>query len=373
MVSVAVVRNLTFPLLHQEGMSADTELTAWMPHAIVFGAGGVRVVCQLGVYVTLHDEGLTAHVTDWYGCSGGAICAFFAALGVSSRWVRDCISILDLQVIGKPAEDLVLDYMNSWGVNSGEELVRFLGRIADTWEPGASAWTFADLARERPASRLHVIATNVTRGCQVVFNATNTPDVCVLDAVRASSGIPLLFTPWRSAEGDLLCDGAIIETYPWSCVTDKNSALVIINTEKDVRQFRSDFTLPPPTSLPEYLTRIFYTMRRGHVASLTPPKHWIAVNNRDVSVFDFGITREKREALFAEGEVAGRGWIAFMRARRAATTQSPHACDRPSTCASDHPGPDRMSDSHQSQSRLPQPYPSRDSHTPRSRDRRWSL
>lgn len=354
-------------------MSVETELTAWMPHGIVFGAGGVRVVCQLGVYATLHDEGLTTHVTDWYGCSGGAICALFAALGVSSRWIRDCIAILDLQLIGKPAEDLVLDYMNTWGVNSGDKLVQFLGRFADTWEPGASAWTFADLARERPAARLHVIATNVTRCRQAVFNATNTPDMRILDAVRASCGIPLLFTPWRSAEGDLLCDGAIIESYPWSCVHEKDKTLVIINTEKDVRQFSTDHVFAPPVSLPEYLTRIFYTMRRGHVASLTPPKHWIAVNNRDVSIFDFGITREQREALFAEGEVAGRGWIAFMRARRAATTQNQRACDSHCTLSSDRLSPDRMSDSPESRNPVPPLYPSRDLQTPRSRDRRWSL
>jgi predicted acylesterase/phospholipase RssA len=362
-------------------MSAETELTpplldpsGWMPRAITFGAGGVRIICQLGVYATIHDAGLTARVTDWYGCSGGAVCAFFAALGVGTRWIRDCIAILDLQLVGKASEELVLDYMNTWGVNSGEALIQFLGRFADTWEPGSSSWTFADLARERPGTNLHIIATNISRGCQAIFNATNTPTIRVLDAVRASSGIPLFFTPWRSPEGEIFCDGAIIETYPWLCVKNKDDTLVLINSDKDIKQFRgTDMPWPPPTSLPEYLTRIFYTLRRGHVTSLTSPKHWIAVNNRDVSIFDFGVTLEQRTRLFAEGEMAGRGWIAFMRVRCAATTRNPHVCAHPNTCASDHSEPDKKSDNHQSGIRSPPPHLSRDSQTRRSRDRRWSL
>ena len=381
-VLAAVVRHLTFPLLFQEGMSAETELTpldpsGWMPRAITFGAGGVRIICQLGVYAAIYDAGLTVHVTDWYGCSGGAVCAFFAALGVGTRWIRDCIAILDLHLVGKASEELVLDYMNTWGVNSGEALIEFLGRFADTWEPGSSLWTFADFARERPGVNLHIIATNISRGCQSIFNATNTPAVRVLDAVRASSGIPLFFTPWRSPEGEIFCDGAMIETYPWLCVKNKDDTLVIISSDKDIKRFHgTDTILPPPTSLPEYLSRIFYTMRRGHVTALTTPKHWIAVNNKDVSIFDFGVTSEQRERMFAEGELAGREWIAFMRVRCATTPQSPHVCVPPNTSwASGHPEPDKKLDSHQSliHSPPPQKYHFQDSQTRRSRDRRWSL
>jgi predicted acylesterase/phospholipase RssA len=399
-VITAVVRNLTFPLLFQEGMSAETEHSnvdaEWMPSGIAFGSGGVRTMCQLGVYTALYEAGLTARVMNWYGCSGGAVNAFFAALGVSASWVRDCIGLLDLHLAGKVTEELVLDYMNTWGVNSGETLIAFLGRIANTWEPGASVWTFADLARERPGTCLHIIATNISRGQLVTFNVTNTPDVRVLDAVRASSAIPLFFTPWISASGEYFCDGALLESYPWSCVADKDHTLVILNSDTEIRQFRDDHVRAAPTGLGEYMVQIFNTVRRGYMTSSTPPRHWIAVNNRVVSLVDFGITREQREALFAEGEVAGRAWIAFKRSRSAtrqsrlgiaeqqdmvatrqshseAKTKSPHACDLPNTSASGRPLPDGTSDSHQSGSLLLHSSASRDSHIPRSRDRRWSL
>ena len=409
MVSAAVVRNLTFLLLNPEGMSAENEHTAeaavttscsgvkpsaieWMPGGIAFGSGGVRTLCQLGVYASLYDAGLTSHVTNWYGCSGGSVNAFFAALGVSASCVRDCIGLLDLHVIGKVTEELLLDYMNTWGINSGEAFIAFIGRFADTWEPGASTWTFADLARERPGKQLHIIATNISRGHIVVFNVTNTPDIRVLDAVRASSAIPLFFTPWASPTGEYYCDGALLESYPWSCVVDKEQTLVILNSDKEIRQFREGHVRPAPTSLGEYMLQIFQTVRRGYMKSSTPPKHWIAVNNRDVSIVDFGIGKEQREALFAEGEAAGKSWISFKRSkqsrpglaedqsltaakqsRSSAMPQSPHECDHPNTYASDHPLPDRMSDNRQSGNRMPLLHPSRGSQTPRSRDRRWSL
>ena len=388
MVTAAVVRNLTFPLLFQEGMSAEDEhsnstdpsgaTSEWKPTGIAFGSGGVRTICQLGVYAALYDAGLTAHVTDWYGCSGGSVNAFFAALGVSARWVRDCIGLLDLHLIGKVSEELVLDYMNTWGVNTGEAFIAFIGRFADTWEPGASTWTFADFARERPGTRIHIIATNISRGHIAVFNVTNTPDVRVLDAVRASSAIPLFFTPWISVAGEVFCDGALLESYPWSCVVDKEQTLVILNSDTEIRQIREGYVRAMPTSLGQYMWQIFQTVRRGYMVSSTPPKHWIAVNNQVVSIVDFGITREQRETLFAEGEAACQGWIAFKRSatrptRSEATTQSLPACDLPSTYASDRPLPDRMLDSRQSGNPAPLPHSSRDSQISRLRDRRWSL
>ncbi len=333
-------------------------------------------MCQLGVYTALFEAGLTAHVTNWYGCSGGAINAFFAALGVSSAWVRDCIGLLDLHLIGKVTEELVLDYMNTWGVNTGEAFIEFMGRFAETWEPGSSHWTFADLVRERPGVRLHIIATNISRGHLVTFNATNTPDVRVLNAVRASSAIPLFFTPWISDAGEVHCDGALLESYPWSCVIDKEQTLVILNSDTEIRQLREGHVRPAPTGLGEYMWQIFQTARRGYMVSSTPPRHWIAVNNRVVSIMDFGITREQREALFAEGEAAGRGWIAFKRSKQVdpvATSQSPPACDDQNTGSSGHPSPDRMSGSRQSGNPAPPLRSSQGSQTQRSRDRRWSL
>lgn len=365
-------------------MSAQTEHSSdpsgsataeWMPCGIVFGSGGVRCLAQLGVYAALYDAGLTAHVTDWYGCSGGAINAVLTALGVSSRWVRDCIGLLDFQLVGKISEDLVIDYMTTWGVNSGIALIELLGRFMETWEPGSSNWTFTDYVRERPGQQLHIIATNISRGHLMVFNAANTPDVRLLDAVRASSAIPLFFTPWVSSAGEYYCDGALLESYPWSCVTDKEQTLVILNSDTEIRAYRDGHVRPPPTGLGEFMWQIFQTARRAYMVSSTPPKHWIAVNNRVVSIIDFGITREQREALFAEGEVAGQGWIAFKRSRPGplATPQRLTSCDRPHTLSSDHPSPDRMSDNPEYQSPVLPPYPSRGSHTPHSRDRRWSL
>ncbi len=414
-VSTAVLRNLTFPLLFPEGMSDETEhisraaeylptsyaskhehiatVKEWMPLGIAFGSGGVRSMCQLGVYTALYDAGLTARVTNWYGCSGGAINAFFAALGVSSRWLRDCIGLIDLHLIGKVTEELILDYMNTWGINSGEAFVEFMGRFADTWEPGANAWTFADLARERPGVHLHIIATNISRGHLVTFNAANTPDVRILDAVRASSAIPMFFTPWVSPAGEYFCDGALLESYPWSCVIDKERTLVLLNSDTEIRQMREGHVHAAPTSLGGYMQQIFQTVRRGYMVSSTPPRHWIAVNNRNVSIVDFGIGKEQREALFAEGETAGKAWIAFKRSKQSrselaedqsltatkqsrsvATPESPHACDHPNTCAvPDHLLPYKTSDIHQSGSRMPLLHPSRDSHERCSRDRRWSL
>ena len=91
----------------------------WQPRAISFSSGGVRVLGHVGVLAALVEEGMATGVREWWGCSGGALCALLGALGVSAGWLRDCVAALDLRLLGGVEEEMVADYFQTWGVNSG--------------------------------------------------------------------------------------------------------------------------------------------------------------------------------------------------------------------------------------------------------------
>ena len=190
-------------------------------------------------------------------------------------------------------------------------MTEIFGKFIDTWETGASAWSFADLQRERPGVTLGITAVNVTRGDLALFSAQTTPTVRLLDALRASTAIPLFFTPWRDGAGDIWCDGALVEQYPWSVVKDKNHALVVvcsegtINPKKAVHCDLGDLT--------DYIERLFSIGRRRYQLDgcIDQPRYWIATNNHSVSTLDFELNKEGRVGLFEEGRVAARRWLAF--------------------------------------------------------------
>jgi predicted acylesterase/phospholipase RssA len=326
---------------------------------------------RLIVAETLH------HVRDWYGCSGGAICAFFGALGVSASWIREAVEHFDTRAIANIEGPLVDDFFTCWGVNSGDKMIEFVGRFADTWEPGASTWTFADLAIKRPGITLNITATNVSRGCLTVFNTVNTPDIRILEAIRASSAVPCFFTPWIHMNGDMYSDGAILEYYPWQCVSEPSDTLVLVCSDTGISGRK--ITPIKIQSFGDYIRRLIKLVQQTQVKD--PPKFWIATNNKSVAGLDFDMTREQRLQLFAEGVTVAEGWLKFRRRRRftppvfpAKTAEIHPSYEDQCASSSARCDQDRMSDNPQSRSRPLPTYPTRDSRSAEQHSaRRWSL
>lgn len=342
----------------------------WKPTGISFSIGGSHVIALLGVLARLMESGVADDVRNWYGCSAGSFCAFLGALGVSPTWIREMVSYFDMRVVADIEEERVADFLNCWGITSGDGMSDFLGRFLDTWEPGSSRWTFADLALKRPGFSLHITATNLTEGVLTVFSIKNTPDVRILDAIRASSCVPLLFTPWADARGNLYCDGGAMEYFPWSCVSDKARTLVVVTSDLSICNRRpAKKTL---RNIYEYMDRIAKLLQQNHWS--TVPKYWIAINNITVDPLDFKMDAEGRLALFQNGIVAADGWLAFRQARWQETRETHPRSGDPSTLSSDRRAQNKTSETHQSRSPPPRPYPFRDSRNGGTHyDRRWSL
>lgn len=340
----------------------------WQPHTVSFSSGGVRIIGHFGVMARLLEAGALGAVRNWYGCSGGSICAFLGALGVSPAWLSDCVENFNMSALGEISEELVTDYMNTWGVNTGESGMALFGRFIDTWEAGASAWSFADLAAARPGIALGITATNVSRGKLVLFSAETTPDMRIMDAIHASCAIPLYFTPWIG-DGDVFCDGAVMEQYPWSCIADKKLALVVVCSETAIsgrERDRADMR-----DLRDYAARLVQIVRQKQVAA---PLFWIAVNNKTVSVVDFDLDRDGRMSLFGDGQRAAEGWLRFRQIAGSVRTAGtpPQNEDRRTSSSSHHAG-SRMSEIHpprKAGDSCPSHHP--DTGAP-LRSRRWSL
>lgn len=336
-------------------------------------------VGQFGILTALleSESDVLSEVKEWYGCSGGSITAFFGAIGVSPQWIRTCAEHIRMSALMNIQEELIVDYTSHWGVDSGAGLVEYLGKLIDTWEPGASTWTFTDLARERPhIKRLGIITTNVSQGKQLVCCLENTPTMRILDAIRASSSIPLLYTPWRNESGDYFCDGAVVEIYPWECITDKYRTLVIVCNDNQIGKIRH-IPREPITTLSDYISGIVqFVLRLRNPTQENLPRFWIAVNNKTLASVDFQAPQEAYAELFQQGVASGVAWLAFrQKASHVKSPETPVLCgDHCTSACCLPPSGDRTSDSHQSGILLQASPLFRDLRKPYGPSgRRWSL
>ena len=347
----------------------------WYPRAISFGGGGARVVSSMGALTQLLESGITEHVTDWYGCSAGSLCAIAGAIGVTAGWLREASDVFEGRLVSGIREDYICDFTKVWGISSTHGLGDHIGKLINTWEPGCSDWTFADLSHNRPGTRLHISATNITQGKPVIFNPANTPDIRIIDAICASSTLPMFYAPWiHPVSGDIHCDGGILENYPWDCIPNKSDTLVVVCRDSDIL----GRSAKPRTinSVVEYFAQVI-ALALQHDAVM--PKNWIAINSKNVNTMDFCLTKEDKLVAFEDGVRSVKGWLAFRasssRLHSASGTQGIRpSSEGPNTSSAVHPSQDKTSGSPGCHNLMQPVHPAPDSHRPAKRaERRWSL
>lgn len=188
--------------------------------ALVIGSGSVKCAAALGVWKVLNREGIELDMV--VGCSGGSMYAAIIALGYDVETATQLTQSLW-------TEDLVAGYAgNLKAVMSGETDFNERSGIVDgalLMERISKAYagkTFADTKIP-----LHITATDLRSGERVVMSQGS-----VLDAVRASIAIPLIFPPWE-VDGKLLVDGAVSNPLPVD-VAIKEEADIILSLGFDL-------------------------------------------------------------------------------------------------------------------------------------------
>ncbi len=158
----------------------------------IFAGGGTRLPAHLGVLKAL--EVLDVKFEHLVGVSGGSIIASFYSAGLDLNEIKT----IALQTnYNQFREFSLLKLIRHGGLSSGDTFERWV----DNHLQGK---TFAQLEKN-----LHIVATDVTNGKAVIFDAELTPDMKVSQAVRFSMSIPLVFS-FKSFGEHIMVDGSIL-------------------------------------------------------------------------------------------------------------------------------------------------------------------
>jgi len=204
------------------------------PTHLVLSGGGLAGLSYVGVLKYLSESGLGADITHVSGTSMGAWFATAFALGISPADMDTMVHHVfrDPDYI-RYEPTALLGLMNTYGLDDGHRFVKPLepyaaavalapedlqnaasAKMTFRAHAGAPATTFADV-RERFGRTLVVAATCLETGEAVYFGPDTTPDVSVLDAVRASMAIPFVIRPVQ-IRGRHYVDGAFTDNTPFA-------------------------------------------------------------------------------------------------------------------------------------------------------------
>ncbi len=276
-----------------------------LPHILVFGGGGVKAIAHVGALQALDDKNMLGLVRHYVGLSAGSLIAFGLYLGYSIAALRNICEQFDFAILQEPAPEGFLSFLDNYGIDTGDKLVRFLQALL-TVRGLAPDITFTGLQQRLGGLKaLSVCASNLSTGKPIVFSIKNTPHVKVVDALRSSMSLPFYFWPVRHQD-ELLVDGGVHGLYPMNLLSEEEqeSALGIIL----LQQIDSWNHFDGPDS---FILRLYEITSHSKSSLLYDryKENTICVNTPPISTLKFALSVEERRQLYDAGYSSALNYI----------------------------------------------------------------
>jgi len=164
------------------------------------------------------------------------------------------ISLLDFGLIRDLDPETMLNFPETFGLDTGANLEKFLKTILRARRLSPTI-TFAELEALGLGPTLSVLAMNMNT-CEVCeFSAANTPTVEVAFAVRASMSIPIYFSPAIDSAGQMFSDGGVHFASPFKYLSDGRRQHTLSITFSDSHKQREEIK-----SLSDFLWQLYYCL-----------------------------------------------------------------------------------------------------------------
>jgi NTE family protein len=274
---------------------------------IVINGGGPIIFNAYGALKQAHLSGIWSHenVESYYGTSAGSIIAVMLALEYCWEDLDDFIIKRPWQHVWKFSLLNVYEYFTNKGIYGKDMFIDFLGPLfkGKDLEVSVTLKEFFEVSKKN----LYIYAVDLATFELVEFSHLSHPDMPVLEAVRASSALPILFQPVEY-QGHLYTDGGFLLNYPLSkCRAEPETILGVKNV------YTESSSLNETKGIFEYLSYILNkVLDRVHLSCDVQIPYEIKINTGfiDYSVIHtLANSASEREALINKGMAELKSFI----------------------------------------------------------------
>jgi NTE family protein len=189
---------------------------------LLFSGGGIRGICYIGCLKYLEiQQDITLDISEICGVSIGSIISFFYVLGYTADEIKSAVFDKNLEKLKNIS---FINFIYQYGLDNGDTIMKWLESFILLKFNKDAQLTFKELYDLVPI-KLNILSTNLNKYTYTQFNHSTTPSVKVLDAIRMSISIPLLFTK-QIYNNDIHVDGCLIGSYPIKLYNDKLDTLL---------------------------------------------------------------------------------------------------------------------------------------------------
>ena len=180
-----------------------------MIDTLIFSGGGIKGIGFIGCVQALIDKGIynKENIKTLIGTSAGSIIATCIAIGYDAKEIKDLVLELNFGIFQDITIDNVMNFFQTFGVDSGNELERIMEIIIKKKQK--NNLTFKELY-EKNGIKLIINAVCINDECIEYFSYENYPDLIISKAIRMSCSIPLVYKPVMFND-KLYVDGGVLD------------------------------------------------------------------------------------------------------------------------------------------------------------------
>lgn len=247
---------------------------------IAFSGSGYKVVAFIGAMTALKEADY--EIIELAGTSGGSLVAALIASGMS---------LVDMKSIVMTKDWSSFLEFNFGAITSGAYCE---GDILENWvEVQTKNKTFKDLDID-----LTIVASDLSNMKGYYFNKTNTPDIKIAHAARASASIPYVYEPIHIGDSILVDGGLVNNIAVDKLVVDSVPRLGIQLTSNDSPVIASD-KIGIVDEMERILDLMLSAQENCHID--IADANMVFVETGYTSCLDTNMTPEIRKRLFDDG------------------------------------------------------------------------
>jgi predicted acylesterase/phospholipase RssA len=201
---------------------------------IVFAGGGFKGWAYIGTIKALHEYINFSQIEQIIGVSIGSFFGLMYLLNFDSDFLLDFSMNLDFKELCDIDIDNIIENQSIFVGTKFTDLIKQI--ISYKLDPNV---TFSEL-KKYSNKKFTVNALNISDSKLEYFNYDLTPDIKVVDAIRASCGLPFLF-PAYQINGKFYLDGGICNNCPIDLVDEIDT--IAFDVSRDESSNNSSFKL----------------------------------------------------------------------------------------------------------------------------------
>jgi len=273
--------------------------TKFSKKILVISGGGIKGIYFIGALHSLYEMHILNDFEIYAGTSVGAILLFLINIGYTPIELFNIIKNMDLTKLKKIN---MVDIFDTFGLDNGNKFLRLLKKLTVKKKISCDI-TFNDLF-EMTKKKLIVTVTNINKRCAEYMSYETHPNLPILQALRMSLSVPLLFSPVLF-NNNYYVDGGCTDNFPIGLFSHRKDELLGI-----CASIKKQNNVEIKT-IDEYIYQLISSIYFGSANEPTKnfDKNIIKIFYGDENPIKFDLSHEEKDAMFELGYSASHEYF----------------------------------------------------------------